>query len=149
MKADVAQGFDETRRHLVQLAGVIACEATENLPPFAGDAEDGAATVTEINDALEEAFALRAINEFDSTIVFESKPCGGVGNRNDSSLRSACYLQEELMLLRMQTCLHSCRFAKEEETAQFEPELRKGDEQGIRHAGRGVRQHVFVSYHDI
>jgi len=101
VKTDVPQGFYEARRHLIQFTGVIICKPAEDLPPFAGNAEDRTASVMGVGDALEEPLPFRAVHQLDRTVVPEAKACGRIGDCDDGFIGSASHLKKQLMLLGM------------------------------------------------
>ena len=149
MDANVAQGFHEARSHLVEFASMIIREAAQHLPSLASCAKDGAALISRVGDALEQAFVLAAIDEFNRAVVPDAETGCGIGDGHERSFRSTRYLEQQLMLLRLQTRVKRRRFAEEEEAAQFVTEVGQSVKQEIRAGIRGLERHSYISYHDI
>jgi hypothetical protein len=95
------------------------------MPPLAGDAEDGAAPVSDVGDPFEQSFALATINELDRAVVLDAEARGGVCDGDDGFVWSASHLEEKLVLLRMQACFKRGRFTEEKEAAEFEAKFRQ------------------------
>lgn len=121
--AHLFECLDEARGHLVELAGVVTGEMVEHVAAFAGYAEDGAALVVCIDGAGQQAFALGAVDELDGAVVLQAEAGGGVGDGDGRALRSACNLQQELMLLRLKAGGEGRAFTEVEEAAQLMAEV--------------------------
>lgn len=94
MKADAVERPYKTGRHLIQFASVVPSERVEDLATFARDSQNRASPVLIVDDAIEQAFALGAIDEFDRAVVLEAKARSRIGDCDSGSLRRASYLEE-------------------------------------------------------
>jgi hypothetical protein len=68
---------------------------------------------------------LATFAEFDDAIVSEAQSLRCIGYRRFDIVRSACDVQQELMLLRLQTGFYGASFAEVEELAERITKLRK------------------------
>lgn len=100
--ADAAYGAQELRREVVQLVRVEGGELPEHLFAMRGDAEQNPAPVSGVFGAEEQALGDGAIDELDGAVVPEAEPLGRVGDRRFLTFRDAGYLEQQLMLLRLQ-----------------------------------------------
>ena len=108
VKADVAERPHKAGRHLIQLASVVASEPLENFATFTRDSQNRASPVLIVSGTVEQAFALGAIDEFDRAVVLEAEARSRIRNGYDRVVWGSRNLQEQLMLLRLQTrCVRS------------------------------------------
>ena len=129
--AYLVECLHEARSQIVELAGVVAGKAFEDLATLARDAEDGAAAIAWIGRALEQAFALGAVHQFDNAVVFELEAGSGVGDGDGGFRGCAGYLEKQLMLLGLQASEECRRFAEMKEAAKLKAEVGEGaKEQG-------------------
>src|ERR1700739_3160058 len=126
METHVLEHLNAAGRKSVQLACVIAGEAFEDSAAFAGDAEDCAALVFEIDGAGEQAFGLGAVYEFDDAVVFEAEARGGVGDADGRRFRCSGDLEKKLMLLRLESGGEGGALRGEKEPAGLEGQSTHG-----------------------
>ena len=98
-----------------------------------------------VGRACKQAFAFRAINKFNRTVVLQSKPLGGIcdghGLLPQEPLRPA---GEADAALGCNPASNRCTFAEVEKAAQFITKLRQCSEQRIRSAFRGSSDHLYI-----
>ena len=102
MPTDLIECLHETRGEIVEFASVIAGKLVEDVAAFAGYAQDGAAGVAGIDRALEQVFALGAVDKLDDAIVLQLEASRSVGDGDGSALGRTGNLQKQLMLLGLQ-----------------------------------------------
>jgi hypothetical protein len=98
---------------------MVLGEPAKDQSAFASDSQYRSPFVSHINRTLQKSFALRAVDKFHSTVVFQPKPLGRVRNRYSRISGSASYLKKKLMLLGLQSCFQSSAFAKEQKASQL------------------------------
>ena len=97
------QGFNKARRHLIQLARMIACEPGKKLSTFAGDSQKDFALVIVVGDSRQQAFVFASVDELNGAVVSQTETFCRVGDRYWRRSWRARHLQQELMLLRLQS----------------------------------------------
>jgi hypothetical protein len=143
MVPDVFERLDEAWSQFVQLAGMIAGEAIENLTAFARDAEDDDSLVVGIGGAGEQTFVLGAVNELDDAVVLQAETGGGVGNAYGRCFGRSGDLQEELMLLRLKSSGKGGTLGEMKKAAQLKAEIGEGVEQVCLGSGGG-KAHIYI-----
>ena len=141
--ADLIDSLDKARCKVVEFAGVIAGKALEDLATLARDAEEGAAAIAGIGRALEQAFALGAVHQFDDAVVFELEAGGSVGDGDLGFLGRAYNLQKQLMLLGLQAGSQCGGFAEVEKAAKLKAEVGQGAEQ-LCGLGDEISSHIYI-----
>jgi hypothetical protein len=101
---------------------------TEDARALSRDAKQRAALVDTVDGAREKAFALGAVYKFDCAVVLEAEALSGVGDGDLGAVRRAGYLQEKLMLLRLQSCTGCGSLTEMEKAAQLVAEIGEGAE---------------------
>jgi hypothetical protein len=125
------QRSDEPRSHFVQFSRMFTRQLLQNLSPFAREAQNGSAFVFLIRSSLDQIFPLRPVDQFDGAVVLEAEPAGGIGDCHRRSLGSSSNLQQQLMLLRLQTCFLCSTFAELQKAPQLVPKISQGVQQTI------------------
>ena len=158
MALDLLERRGKARGALGEFARVVAGEAGQKLATFAGDAEDGAATVFLIDGAFEKAFALAAVDELYGAVVLEAEALSGVGDGDGGGCGRAGDLEQELMLLWMEAGGKGGVLTEVGEGAKVVAELGEGlEESGFCRWGECLScwggclllSLQFISYHDI
>jgi hypothetical protein len=143
MKPDIGECSDEAWRQFVQFTGVIAGEVIENLAAFARDAEDYDALVVGIGGAGEQALIFGSVNEFDNAVVFKPETRGGISNAYGDRFGGSGNLQEELMLLRLESGGKGGTLGEMKKTAQLKAEVSECAEQ-VRFGGGWGETHIYI-----
>jgi hypothetical protein len=143
MKPDIGECSDEAWRQFVQFTGVIAGEVIENLAAFARDAEDYDALVVGIGGAGEQALIFGSVNEFDNAVVFKPETHGGISNAYGDRFGGSGNLQEELMLLRLESSGKGGTLGEMKKTAQLKAEVSECAEQ-VRFGGGWGETHIYI-----
>ena len=108
-----------------------AGEPAQNLPAFGREVQNRAPLVAGIGFPGKKAFAGGAVDQLDGAVVPEAKALGGVGDGDRGALRRAGHLEQQLVLLRLQSDLRGGRLAELEEAAQFVAEVGQGAEERV------------------
>ena len=141
---DLFERGDEARGPLLELTGVIAGESREKASAFGGEAEENAALVSGIGGAGKEAFAHGAIDELDSAVVAETEPLGCPGDGDGDAGWCSRNLQEQLMLMGLETGVERGRLAELEEGAEGGAEFGERTEEGEVAGGSRRRAHIYI-----
>jgi hypothetical protein len=100
--------------------------------------------------AAYQACLFAAFAEFDDSMVPQAQSLRGVRDGCLRSLRRPGEMQQELVLLRMQACIHSALFAEVEKLSECIAELGESLQPPLIFCGWNVRGHVnIISYYDI
>jgi hypothetical protein len=143
MKPDIGECSDEAWRQFVQFTGVIAGEAIENLAAFARDAEDYDALVVGIGGAGEQALIFGSVNEFDDAVVFKPEARGGISNAYGDRFVGSGDLQQELVLLRLESSGKGGILREMKKAAQLKAEVSERAEQ-VGFGGGWGETHIYI-----
>jgi hypothetical protein len=136
----------KTRSQFVQLTRVVTGQPAQKLPALVRDMQNGPAFVAGVGLARQKALAYRAVNEFDRAVVLQSKAFGGIRDGHGCPLGCAGHLEEELVLLGLQSYLKSSAFAEKQESAQFVSKVGQGPEKRVRSAGGRIHKYIVTRY---
>jgi hypothetical protein len=114
---------DKLRSKLAELVRVMVREGIEDEAALAGDDEQDAAAVLGVFGAAEQALGDGSIDQLDDAVVAQAKTLGGIGDGGGGCLGGRGYLEEQLMLLRVETCLGRGVLAEVEKGAEVGAEL--------------------------
>jgi hypothetical protein len=144
MNTDALQGARETRPELVQLACMAPGKPSQNKPAFTGHSQNRAALVHWVRSSFKETFLFGSVHEFDCAVVLQPQSFGGIRNGDGSTCRCSCDLQQELMLLGMQSCILRSTLAEMHENAKRESEFSQSRKKRVRGASGGLRSHIYI-----
>ena len=143
---DPIEGLRQTGSQFMQLARVIAGQRAQQPCASGRKPQQHAAAVFWVLRAQQQSLALRPVDQFDHAVVALAKAAGCVGDCRRRPCGRTRYLQQKLMLLRLQAdCL--CRILAElQEAPQLEAEIGEGGEQGIWNgeAGSGIHSYIVL-----
>jgi hypothetical protein len=95
----------------------------ERLLAGSGEFEDHAPAVAGIVGSADKSGQFTAFAQLDHGVVLEAQRLGYVRYRGEGSVWGSGYLQQELMLLRLQACCCCGLLAKPEKSSDFRPEF--------------------------
>jgi hypothetical protein len=102
--------FGKNAKHPVTLRGHLQLDAP---------------AIVQVLIAMDESRFFTPLAQFDNGMVSKPQPLRGIGHGCLHFIRSSCELQQQLVLLRVETCLGGATFAKLEESTELIPELRQ------------------------
>ncbi len=120
MFANFLQSQYQSWREFYQLCHMVSRKLPKNDSSLPGYVQNGASLILRVRGPSQESFAHRAIDQFDRTIVFQTKPFGRVSDRDRGRIACTSYLQEELVLLRLQSCFDCGTLTKTQKSSHFE-----------------------------
>jgi hypothetical protein len=100
---DAGERLDKVGAHHFQLAAVVRRQLVQHTRALGGDAEQDAAGVVLIAGSLQKAFLLGTICQLDYAVVPQAEALGCIGNGGDGAGGRSGDLEQELMLLRLET----------------------------------------------
>jgi hypothetical protein len=109
---DAGKRLNQSGSHDFEFAAVMSCQLVEQTRPFCGDAEQDAAGIVSVAGSLEQALFLRAVCELDYAVVPQAEALGRIGDGGDCVGRRSGNLQQQLMLLRLETRVVSGLFTE-------------------------------------
>jgi hypothetical protein len=95
--------LDQGGTHHFKLAAVVCRQLVEQPRALGRDAQQDTAGVCFVAGALEQAFVDGAVCELDHAVVPEAEPLGRVGDGGNCAGRRSGDLQQQLMLLGLET----------------------------------------------
>jgi len=129
MLADIFESSNQSRPQLMQFACMRLREPLQHAPPFTRQTQKGAATVFGIRGSLQQALTLRAIHQLYRAVVLQGEAAGHISDGHVRRPGSARNLQQELMLLRLQSRLQRRGLAEVQKTPQLVAEVGKNCQQ--------------------
>lgn len=103
-------------------------EALQDAPALGGKAQQDAATIRQIFEAVEQPLLHGAVHQLDDGVVAEAEAIGGVRNGAGDVLRGARDLKKKLILLRLEANCEGGFFAEAEKAPELKPEVSQGGE---------------------
>jgi hypothetical protein len=118
--ADARQGLNQAGAEFVKFPLMIFGKNAKHPLALRGHLQLDAPAIVQILIAMDESRFFTALAQFDNGVVSKPQPL-----RCLHFIRSSCDLQQQLVLLRVETCLGGATFAKLEELTELIPELRQ------------------------
>jgi hypothetical protein len=107
----------------VQFALVIVRQGSQNTVSLRGDVQGNAAAVGRVVLAMDQPGFFTALAEFDDSVMPQAEPLGYVGDRRLRAVGSSGDVEQELMLLGVETGVRGTGFAEVEKLPQGVAEL--------------------------
>ncbi len=119
------QRSNECGEQLVQFTLVVFRQCSKHPLTLCGKEQHDTAAIGGVVRATNQTCFLASFAEFDDAIVSQAQSLRHIGYRRFDIVRSACDVQQELMLLRLQTGFYGASFAEVEELAKRIAKLRE------------------------
>jgi hypothetical protein len=113
--ADLRQSTNQPGGKFMQFALMIFRQDSQHPVALCCHSQLDAPAIIQILIALDQSRLLAALAQFDNGVMPQPQPLCGVGHSCLHFIRGPCELQQQLVLLRVETRIHSTPFAELEE----------------------------------